>query len=1084
MKLNKSFRGRIVQVCEALSFQDAVSDHVLSLHRLASTLGLKSAVYSMWAAPQVEHLRLPLAEMELTAEDVVVFHFCGHSEHALPAVIHSYCTRILQYHNITPPYFFPEGSRLFEFCSEGRRQLREAIPHFHGFWADSEFNLNELRALQAASRHQRVVPIVVDQPPPPLRKLDRTPGTWLFVGRIAPNKEQVAVVKLFAEIHAKCPEAATGLILAGGHEEGDAYYEELVEAIRESGVSDHVRLAGKVDDEERERLFQTAAIFVSMSKHEGFGVPIIEAALRGMPVVALGYAAIPETLGSSEGLARSNEELTRLIERVQFDENFRTALLQTQRRNAERFSSGAVSYELRTAIERLLPTPDQYRKVSVVLCTYNRRAYLERVLDYLHYQENGSFEVIVIDGPSTDGTKELLQSKLPHIKLGHNPERNLSKSRNLGIELADGDVIAFIDDDALPFDDWVSNILDAYNSLPNTVAALGGPAYYAGTFYFQAEDNGINKFGEAIVNIDSKRIGREGWLRYNTGTNATFSRSALRAVGGFDEQFDYYLDESDVCFRLQMAGYLVAYDPQIIVRHEFAQSHNRLGRLNYNWKTICKNSTYFIAAFSGLNGDALRSYIDQRMRRERLDGFDNAVTQGLLTSAQRDEFADAVAEGVVIGLADARHHPKIRLLSSPPNQFRPFPILCSYPKTSSPTTKLHICILSREFPPFAAGGGVGTMFYHLASELLLMGHKLSVIVPGDDTKEFRQGRFTVYFTPIKDNLVQNADPGFSRNMSWSITAMARLAHIHLDDPVDILESALWDTEALAIALLPAARRPKVVVRLVTPYALASEINGFSGTEAQSLQFMSAERALINAADAVIPISASIAASIEEKYAVVRDARWETIPCGIAYWPFFDVNRGYNEFPALKGLSSTAETSSKLLLFVGRLEHRKGVDIILHAAESILAADPNSYIVFAGRDVEGWAGRNLPVYTTGRVHFLGEVDNDTREKLMANAWSVLFPSRYESFGLVPLEAFVHGVPVIAARAGAIPEVVQDGVNGLLFDSESAEGLANCARTILLDAQLRAQLSRGALSRVRELSSRRAALATLEMYQRIL
>jgi hypothetical protein len=295
---------------------------------------------------------------------------------------------------------------------------------------------------------------------------------------------------------------------------------------------------------------------------------------------------------------------------------------------------------------------------------------------------------------------------------------------------------------------------------------------------------------------------------------------------------------------------------------------------------------------------------------------------------------------------------------------------------------------------------------------------------------------------------------------------------------------LWDTEALAIALLPADQRPKVVVRLVTPYAMASEINGWKPDAATSALFMGAERALIAAADAVVPISESIAHSIEKTYGLHRDARWQQVPCGIAYWPFFDVNQGYNEFPELERLPAEVLDSGRMVLFVGRLERRKGVDLILEAAASILRSDGAAHIVLAGRDVEGWAARPLPADLIGRVHFVGEVDNGTREKLLARAWCLLFPSRYESFGLVPLEAFVHGVPVIAARAGAIPEVVQDGVSGLLFEAESSQALASCVLELLEDPALHERLSVGARARVRELGSRQSAVRSVQIYRNLL
>lgn len=93
---------------------------------------------------------------------------------------------------------------------------------------------------------------------------------------------------------------------------------------------------------------------------------------------------------------------------------------------------------------------------------------------------------------------------------------------------------------------------------------------------------------------------------------------------------------------------------------------------------------------------------------------------------------------------------------------------------------------------------------------------------------------------------------------------------------------------------------------------------------------------------------------------------------------------------------------------------------------------------------------------------------------------MFPSQYESFGLVPLEAFVHGKPVIASRAGAIPEVVADDQAGLLFEAGNAEAMADCVSRVLTDKALHARLSDGAREQVRVFSSRNSAIRAVSAY----
>lgn len=1086
MILSSAFAGRIIQLTDALDRYDAVSNQVCAIDELLKGMGFDALIASRFAHPDRDHLRVPRETLQLGCKDVLVVHYYGYSEGLVNWLDEQYCTKVLVYHNITPHTFFQEGTATFKLCKNGREQLGDLVSRFHAWWGDSGYNVRELVELGADPKKTAVLPIVIDPPQAGIGAGKVNWGQWAFVGRLAASKGIVELIDLFSATHRSDPDIATALVLIGGFDREDPYYKRVAAAIARSGCGDVITLTGKISDEERDRWLSESAVYVSLSEHEGFGVPLIEASHFELPVVALDHGAVAETLGGI-GVVQDINALSAEISKLARDADHRAATIVGQRDNARRFTSKMAEATLKRIVGALLPEKTRYRSLSVVICTYNRRDYLERCLEYLTFQSNDNFEVVVVDGPSDDGTAELLETYSGRIKVARNPERNLSKSRNIGIDLSAGDVVAFIDDDALPFDDWVDQILRAYNERPLTVAGLGGPAYYAGTFWFQAEDNGINADCQAKVNIASDQIGKEGWLRYNTGTNATFTRAHLEAIDGFDEQYDYYLDESELCYRIQKAGNLIDYVPDIYVRHEFAQSHNRGGRFNYNWFTICKNTAYFLATHGTRKGAALRKSLATRMDDERIKPLDKAVSEGKLSAEERDRHIAAINKGMAQGLEDAKSWPRTRKLAARPENFLRYETRHDRPAVGRDITPLHICFVSREAPPFAGSGGVGTLYYHLASELLLMGHQISFVVPGGENKVHRQGRLSVYFTKPEAYNLPPLDGGFAGNVEWSLTALSRLAEIARERPIDVVDSALWDTEALAFSLIGRENRPPLVVRLVTPYAVSADHNGWNPPPDQLAQFMEAERTLVNEADAVIPISNMIADTMTSKYGLTRDNRWSVGHCGIAHWPAFDVNEGYGEFPELDGVDAARLSRSKLIVFVGRLERRKGIDLILEAAEDILRADADAFLIVAGRDPEGWGDRfreRLKGGLGARFAALGEVSNATREKLLAHAYCLLFPSRYESFGLVPLEAFVHGTPVIAARAGAIPEVVQEGKSGILIDPDDASALAKAVADLMKDPKLHKRVSAGAAARVRELNARNSALHTIDVYVRTL
>lgn len=1092
MLFDTNFKGRIFQVIEALDYGDAVSNQAIELGKMLQQMGFPTAIHVKYRHEAVKGLCVDLEALTPTDEDVVIVHYSGYSEYALPYVQKFRCTKVCVYHNITPHTFFHIGTPLYEFCLKGRQQLHEVVRDFHYFWGDSNYNLQELIELGASHEKCAVVPIVVGRTMASAdRPNSRETGAWVFLGRVAANKGHINLVRLFARVRADDPKCAQKLYIVGRFESDDPYYKELRRVIDELKLTDRVVITGKVSDADVEHCLARASIYVSMSEHEGFGVPLVEAAHHNLPVVALRNTAIGETMGECVGLANTEEELRQLIKELLSNEQRYVQALEEQKRNSVRFSHAAVGDCLICALRGVLPDRSRFTTVSIVICTYNRKDLLERCLDYLQYQTNQNFEVVVVNGPSTDNTDEVLECYKHRIKIGRNPEQNLSISRNMGIELSDGDVIAFIDDDALPFDDWIDTIVREFGRRPLTTAAIGGPAYLAGSLEFQCQDIGINRFAEAKVNIDSSVIGSNGWERSLIGTNTCFRADVIREICGFDEQFDYFLDESELCFRLQSRNYIVGYCPSLFLRHEFAQSHNRTGKYKFNWFTICKNTAYYIAAYSGLKGKGLSDYVDQRMYSERIVPLEDGYKAGEISHEEYQAFAVAVRAGAKQGLIDSREFPRTRGLKPAPGVFRVFSCAAAYPLVGRDIERLHICIVTKEFPPFVPGGGIGTLYYNLASELLLMGHYVTVVAPvesGESGSTFQRGRFAIRYTKLKTVCSGAVSAsGFINNINWSISAFQAVAALHAIHPVDIIESALWDSEALALSLIPHNQRPQLVVRLVTPFPVAARLNGWSVPEYEGSLFKAAEKALIAHADAVVPISESIACTLEAEYGISRDARWSKSHCGIAYWPFFDFRLGYADLGEVNGKQLDVPKGSKLILFVGRLESRKGVDVLLAAANEFLASDSQAHLLLAGRDIEGWTQKAQAILSSemvNRIRFLGEVDDATRDKLLHAAHCVVFPSRYESFGLVPLEAFVHGVPVIASRAGAIPEVVSDEECGLLFEAGNSESLATCVTRLLTEPQLRARLSVGARKRIRHFSSRNSAINAIKLYASLL
>jgi len=129
--------------------------------------------------------------------------------------------------------------------------------------------------------------------------------------------------------------------------------------------------------------------------------------------------------------------------------------------------------------------------ISVVVCTYNRRTHLERCLKSLKDQEYKNFEIIVVNGPSNDGTDAVLRDYPKIYVISQNELNGLSNARNLGIMASKGEIIAFIDDDAVADKNWLDSLVSGYSDI--TVGGVGGLVYGPEKSLLQFDNGIINK---------------------------------------------------------------------------------------------------------------------------------------------------------------------------------------------------------------------------------------------------------------------------------------------------------------------------------------------------------------------------------------------------------------------------------------------------------------------------------------------------------------------------------------------------------------------------------------------------------------
>lgn len=713
---------------------------------------------------------------------------------------------------------------------------------------------------------------------------------------------------------------------------------------------------------------------------------------------------------------------------------------------------------------------------SIIINTYNRAPYLRRLLPGLAQLRGVTFEVVVVNGPSTDGTQALLDEYRGRIKLIDCPTRNLSHSRNLGIAAAAGEVVVFIDDDALPESPhWLARYAQAFAEPGNAaLGAAGGPVRHGDTRWLEFNGGATSDYGFQIFDADKLgdvQLDGQRWLLRVQGCNCAFRRAALAQIGGFDEFFVYYHDETDVCLRLARAGWRTQHLPNNGVRHYAAGSERRTSKFDRNWRVVARSDAYF-----GLKNGAdrlpkrLAKTIAGARRKHYVGEINSYLVSGEISLLRWLRLTSQWQRGALGGVwAGLRQKRQLAQLDAPP-PFLPF-------VTSEPPQPLRIALLTQSVPGQLGYGGVGRYTFDLARGLHERGHEVHIICRDEQPLRYESLGFVIHGISAAASPPQPVvpdSPVLNKNAGYALAVVKKLAELYSEGvEFDVVHASNWDGEASA--LIRAQLYPTALM-LVSPLAQVIATEQWQLTD-DLRRCVALDRWQIEHADTVCVPSEGVLTSYRELMGLdtAALAQLRSAPLGIV--------------PAAPAPQPLAQPGQRQrLLFVGRCERRKGTHTLLAALPELLAAHPDWECHMVGNDqvplAEGGtlkqqflaAHRGAP--WLGRVIFHGSVPEAELQQHYQRSDLFVAPSLFESFGLIYHEAMQYGKPVVGCATGGVPETVAHGVEGLLVPPGQVGALRDALGQLMADAALRERMGAAGRRRVYEACNYRTMAERLE------
>jgi glycosyltransferase involved in cell wall biosynthesis len=327
---------KVYQMLPSFSYGDAIGKCVIDLYNAFKELNYETGIYARHINPLYKRIAKNYIEYIKVSDrsNIIMYHFSIGSP--LSDFIKKLKDKkILIYHNITPSYFFKGiNSRVETECRMGREEIETLVNYFDMALGVSEFNRIELEEM--GFKNTGVLPLFIDRNAYNTKFnykiIDLYNDDWIniiHVGRIAPNKRIEDVIKIFYFYKKINP--LSRLFIIGNDIDMENYSDALRNLIDELNISD-VYFPGHISFEDMVSYYKIANIYICMSEHEGFCLPLLESMHFGIPIIAYKSSGIPFTLKDSGIMVpeKRYEEIAELIDVIMNDEDLKKGIISKQ----------------------------------------------------------------------------------------------------------------------------------------------------------------------------------------------------------------------------------------------------------------------------------------------------------------------------------------------------------------------------------------------------------------------------------------------------------------------------------------------------------------------------------------------------------------------------------------------------------------------------------------------------------------------------------------------------------------------------------------------------------------------------------